>query len=117
MPGFIKNREKRQKFAHILAGGVILIHAYEKFVSGHDSYVFFALFGILFMSIAVFHHKLQKRFPWIDGVFFIIEGILSFIVAYDYFHMGKKALPFCYLAVGIGQMVVGIYKSFKRKTV
>ena len=38
-----KNRDKRKRFAHIGAGIVILIHAYEKYETGHGSYVFLVL--------------------------------------------------------------------------
>lgn len=108
-----KNREKRKILAHILAGFVILVHAYEKYDSGHGSYIFFGLAGLVFISVALMHRLIEKKAPWIDGVFFVIEACLSFLVALDYFHMGKKALPYCYLAAGIGQLVVAFVKSRK----
>jgi len=107
----VKNKEKKKRIAHILAGMVILIHAYEKHESGHGPYLFFAIAGIVFLSVALFHHKLEKKFPWIDGVFFIIEGILSLIVAYNYVHMGKKLLPFTYALAGSFQIVVAFIKA------
>lgn len=108
-----QNREKKKKIAHILAGLVILVHGYEKFTSGHGSWLFFIFSGLVFLGFALLHHQLSKKMPWIDGVFFIIEGLLSFTVAYDYFHMGKKALPWCYLAVGIAQIVIAVVVSRK----
>jgi hypothetical protein len=93
----IKNKEKARRVAHIAAGFVILIHAYEKYESHHSSYLFFGIFGVVFLSVAFFHHQLAQKFPWVDAVFFIIEAILSLIVAYEFFHVGKKALPFTYL--------------------
>ena len=98
-----KNRDKRKRFAHIGAGIVILIHAYEKYESGHDSYILFGVAGLIFLTVAFFHPILEKKAPWVDGVFFLIEGVLSIIVALDFFHLGKKALPITYLLLGIFQ--------------
>ncbi len=110
---FIKNKDKRKRIAHIVAGVVILIHAFEKYDSGHDSYKFFTIAGIVFLSIAVFHHHLEKKYPWVDGVFLLIEAVLSFIVALDFFHMGKKALPYTYIFLGIFQIVMAFVRSKK----
>ena len=51
--------------------------------------------------------------PWSDGVFFAIEGILSLVVAYEFFHDGKKAIPIIYLVVGIVQFFLTIKFSKK----
>ena len=109
----IKNRDKRKRFAHIGAGIVILIHSYEKYESGHGSYILFGIAGLLFITIALFHPIIEKRVPWVDGVFFVIEGILSIIVALDYFHLGKKALPLTYLFLAIFQIYIAFKKSKK----
>ena len=98
-----KNRQKRKRFAHIGAALVILIHAYEKYDSGHGSYQFFTIAGLVFLTIAIFHTQLERKAPWVDGVFFVIEGILSMIVAYEHFHVGKKALPLTYLLLSLFQ--------------
>ena len=106
--------EKKKKIAHIVAGMVILVHSFEKYESGHGSWLFFAVAGIVFISIAVLHHSIELKAPWIDGVFFAIEGILSMAIAYDYFHLGKKGLPLTYLAAGIIQLAVAFMLSRKR---
>jgi hypothetical protein len=111
-----KLKEKRnnlKKFAHIFAGLVILIHSYERYESGHGSYLFFACAGIVFLTVALFHHKLQHKYPGIDNVFFLIEGLLSFIVAYEYFHIGKKIIPFMYIFAGLLQ-ILSIYFFTKK---
>lgn len=108
-----KNRDKRKRFAHIVAGVVILIHSYEKHESGHDTYKLFALAGLLFLSIAIFHPIIEKKIPWIDGVFFVIEGVLSIIVAVDFFHLDKKALPITYILLGLFQFFMALRKSKK----
>lgn len=108
-----KNREKRKRIAHVIAGMVILIHAFERYETGHGSYVFFLIAGLVFLGVAIMHPILERKFHWVDAVFFIIESCLSFIIAYEYFEAGKKALPFCYLAVGIFQLVLAFIKSKK----
>ena len=109
----IKNRDKRKRFAHIGAGVVILIHSYEKFEGGHDSFKLFALAGLLFLSIAFLHPVIEKKVPWVDGVFLLIEGVLSIIVAIDFFHLGKKALPIVYVFLGLLQFFMAFRKSKK----
>lgn len=109
----IKNKDKRKRIIHIVSGAIILIHAYEKWDSGHHSYVYFTIAGLVFLTIALLHPVIERRVPWVDGLFFIIEGILSLIVAADYFHMGKKALPYSYLLVAVFQFGVAFVKSKK----
>ncbi len=105
--------EKKKKIAHIIAGMVILVHSFEKYESGHSSWLFFAIAGLIFISIALLHHTIEQKAPWIDGVFFAIEGLLSMAIAYDYFHMGKKGLPLTYLAAGLVQLAVAFMLSKK----
>lgn len=109
----IKNKEKRKQVVHIFSGVVILVHAYEKWESGHHSYVYFTIAGWVFLTIALLHPLIERRAPWVDGVFFVIEGILSLIVAADFFRMGKKALPLCYLLIAVFQFVVAFVRSKK----
>lgn len=110
---FFQNRPKRKRFAHIGAAIVIFIHAYEKYEHHNASYIPFAIAGVIFLSVALLHKVIEQKAPWVDGVFFVIEGILSFIVAADYFSAGKKALPFTYLLLGIFQFVIAFVKSKK----
>lgn len=105
--------EKKKNIAHIVAGIVILVHSFEKYESGHGSWLFFAIAGIVFISIALLHHTIERKAPWIDGIFFAIEGLLSLSIAYDYFHMGKKGLPLTYLAAGITQLTVAFMLAVK----
>ncbi len=108
-----RNKERRKRVVHILSGFIILVHACEKWDSGHESWIYFAFAGTVFLLIAVLHPVIERKMPWVDGVFFVIEGLLSLLVAADYFHMGKKGLPWCYLAVGVFQFVVAFVKSKK----
>jgi len=97
-------KQKLQRIPHIIAGVIILLHGYEKMDEGHGPYLFYFAAGVIFLSIAVFHHKLSHRFPYVDITFFIIEGILSFIVAAEYFEAGKAGLPWVYLVAGVLQL-------------
>lgn len=108
-----KNPEKRKKIAHIIAGFVILVHAYERFDSGHSSYIFFAIAGVTFLTVALLHTVIEKKAPWVDGVFLVIESVLSMIIAYEYLEMGKKALPFSYALAGTMQLILAFVKSKK----
>jgi hypothetical protein len=112
---FKRNPEKKEKFAHILAGLIILVHAYEKFDLHHASYIFFLIAGIVFLTVAILHHQLAHRFIYIDGVFFVIEGILYGIIAADYFHEGKKGLPWCYVFVAIMYGIAAVIRARKGK--
>jgi len=109
----LERKEKLKKASHILAAVIIFLHAYEKYKHGHPSYIYFAVSGVIFLSIAVFHHPLKSKFPWIDNCFFIIEGVLSLVIAYDYYHMGKKGLPLVYLFAAILQLS-GVYFLSRR---
>ncbi len=112
----INKKEKIQKAAHLFAGLLILFHSYEKYESGHASYIYFLIAGIVFINLAVFHHILKAKYRWIDSCFYLIEAILSVIIAFEYFHLGKKGLPFAYLLAAIFQ-VAAIYFLGKRRTV
>lgn len=104
-----KNKsEKKQKLAHILAGVLILVHAYEKFDKHEPAYLFFVVAGVIFLSVALLHHKLIHHFHYIDGVFFLIEAALYGVIATEYFHEGKKGLPWCYVFCVVAYTVAAI---------
>jgi hypothetical protein len=108
-----RSREKAKRVAHIGAALVILIHAYEKYDSGHESWMVFVIAGLAFLTIAVLHPVIEKKFPWVDGVFFVIEGILSLVVAAEFIHAGKKALPITYLLLAGFQFFMAFRMSKK----
>jgi hypothetical protein len=105
--------EKIKKLPHIISSIVILLHSYERFDHGHNSYLVFFFCGLLFFAIAIFHHRLISKFPLIDIIFYIIEGLLALVIAYEYFHAGKKALPFVYLFAALMQCFV-VFKFIRR---
>ena len=94
-----EKKAKVQQFAHILAGVIILIHGYEKYELHESSALIFFMLGIIFLLIAALHHRLVARFHFVDSIFLIIEAVCYSVIAYDYFHAGKIALPWCYVFV------------------
>lgn len=106
-------KEKIRLFAHILAGFTILAHGYEKYELQEHSYIMFFAMGILFISIALLHKKLVAYSHLLDSIFLIIEAICLAIIAADYFHAGKKALPWCYVSASIAYLVVAFFKYKK----
>ena len=109
----IKNKEKAKRLVHIIAGITILLHSYEYYDNADQTYKLFLFAGLLFLTIAVLHPLIEKKAPWIDGVFFAIEGVLYFVVSFQFFHEGKKAIPSIYLIVGIFQFYVAYRFSNK----
>ena len=108
-----RNRNKIKRLIHIIPGLLILAHSYEQYDEGHLTYIFFGIAGLLFLTIALLHPIIEKKLPWVDGVFFIIEGILPIIIAVDYFSQGKKALPAAYLLVALIQFFLAYLISKK----
>jgi len=109
------NRERKEKIGHILAAFIILVHAFEKYDLQESSWPFFAIAGIIFLCIAIMHHRIAKVFPYVDGVFFIIEALLYAIIAAEYFHKGKKALPWCYVFTAVAYVIAAFIKGKKGK--
>ncbi len=112
---FKGNKEKIQRFAHILAGFIILVHAYEKYDLHQSSYILFLVLGLIFLSIAFMHHTLAKYSHFVDSIFLIIEAICLAIIAADFFNEGKKALPYCYIVASVMYVVVAFIKYRKKK--
>ena len=114
MKGSNVRKEKLRKAAHFLAAFVILMHGLERWDGGHSSFIYFLIAGLVFGGLAIFHHPLQARYPWIDTVFICIEAALSFVIAYEYFHMGKKGIPYLYLLAGTMQLIAVVIFAKKR---
>jgi multidrug transporter EmrE-like cation transporter len=106
-----KNKIKRG--VHFVTGGVILLHSFERYEAGHSTYLIFLIAGLVFLTFAIFHHAIVKRFPILEGVFLSIEAILSFVIFAEYLHAGKKLLPFMYLLAGCVQ-VFALYLLYSK---
>jgi hypothetical protein len=107
------NKEKLKKIPHIFSATIILFHSYERFETEHSSYLVFLFLGLIFLALAIFHHKIAHRIPYIDIVFYAIESMLSLIIAYEYYNGGKKGLPIMYLIACLFQLFA-MYKFMSR---
>jgi len=108
-------KEKLQRGGHILAGFIILIHAYEKYEHHASSYIYFLILGLVFLFIALIHKKLTRFHHYVDSTFLIIEAIAIGIIAVDFFEEGKKALPLCYVFAAILYVAAACIKYRKNK--
>lgn len=116
MPFAKKEKEKFKKLGHIIAAFIIFVHAYEKYDLHEPSWIFFLLAGVLFLSVALLHHRLVHAFPYIDGVFFVIEAVIYAVIAAEYFELAKKLLPWFYVLASAGYLVAAFVKGRKGET-
>lgn len=98
-------KEKLKRIPHFISGFIILLHSLERFENHHSSYILFLVSGIVFLSIAIFHHKFAAKYPRVDTLFYLIEAVLAFVIAYEYFEAGKKGLPLIYIFAGLLQIL------------
>lgn len=110
---FIKRKrtEAQQRFAHAMAGVLLLVHAFEKFEQHHvKAGTAFVLFGMAFVLYAWFHPRLHGHpiAPHLETGVFLIEGTAITITAAVYFHAGKKGLPACYMIAAVMYFVQAI---------
>jgi hypothetical protein len=108
-----KIKKKAEKLTHFISSLMVLITALDKYESGNSTYIYFAIAGIVFLLVAIYHSKIVNNFTWVDNIFIFLEGSISLLIAFDYFQIGKKALPFAYLFAGIMQFIVGFFKIKK----
>lgn len=112
-----KRKALKQKLGHIMAAMIILVHAWEKHELHEHSWIFFAVAGIVFLAVALLHHSIAKVFPYVDGVFFLIEAAVYMLIAIEYFHLGKKALPWAYVFATVCYCVAAVIKGRKRSRI
>lgn len=104
-----------RKIAHVLAGFVILIHAFEKFEQNEPSYPYLTIAGIVFMLVAIFHHHIGRRFPYVDSLFLVIEAAVYAMIALEYFYAGKKWLPWAWVFATIANLAFAFIKGHKSR--
>lgn len=105
---FKRRRGKIGTIAHVLTALVIIVHGYEKMEKGESSYPIFYIAGFVFLLIVALHKPISRHFKWSEGIFHFIEALVLFVIAYDYFHHGKTALPICYMIAGLGHIVASV---------
>jgi hypothetical protein len=99
-------KENLRIIGHFLAGFVILLHGWTAYTKGHPTSWIFMLLGILFLSIALFHKRIHRRFPRVDGIFFLIESFAFAATAYDYVHEHKTYLPWVMMVITLLYLVL-----------
>jgi hypothetical protein len=98
-------KEKLRKIPHFFSAFLTLLHAYERYEHGHQTFILFLIAGLVFLIVALFHHKLLHRFPLIDLIFFTLEGLLAFVISAELIYAGKKGLPVMYVIAGVFQII------------
>lgn len=107
--------EKLKKLPHIFSGCLILLHSLERYDSGHSSYLIFLFCGTIFLFLAIFHHRISHKLPLIDVTFYLIESLLSFVIAFEFYSVGKKGLPIVYIIAGLLQILAVFMFARKSK--
>lgn len=106
--------EKRNKLLHLFAAVIIIFSGFEKLEANHiPSAVFFLFSGVVFLLIAIFHHKLAHRVRSVDAIFSIIEALLAVTVSIDFFNEHKHYIQYAYLFVALVYFIRA-YMLFKK---
>jgi hypothetical protein len=96
-----RKKNKLTKLTHILAAFVLLIHGYEKLEEEHATpAVLFIICGLIFLSVAIFHHKLHQKVRSVDAIFAFLEGIAALTLAADFWE-NKHYLQCAYVLVAV----------------
>jgi hypothetical protein len=104
------NRHARlEQLGHILAGALILL---KSSVVGEHHFllglILFAL-GALFVFVAVFHHRLNARFPLAaHRVLFLLESFALWVVVYEMVAEHKHYLQYAYALAAIMYLLLAI---------
>jgi hypothetical protein len=110
-----KKKERLIKLSHLLAAFIVLIHGYEKFEDEHiTSGILFILCGLVFLSVAIFHHKLHQKVRSVDAIFAFLEGLAALILAIDFWG-NKHYLQFAYLIAALIYISRSIFLYVKTK--
>ena len=106
----MQRREKGRQIAHALAGVVSFIKGIDKWEQDHAGIgLFFLVIGVLLFVATLLHYRLAHRIKSFDSFVAGVEAVVMGLIAYSYFHDGKKALPFVYTAVSIAYVVLTIW--------
>ncbi len=106
-------RERIKALPHFIAGFVILLHGFNAFEAHPTSAVLFLFFGLLCLGLALFHHRIEHRWPYVPAVFHFIEAAVACIVLMDHIHLGKKYLPYADAFVIVMYVGVGVFRIMK----
>ncbi len=78
-------KEKVRQFIHLLAGFLILMHAFQAFErEDHNTAFVFMGVAILFLIVAGIHQWLERKFRKSDTFFFAVEAVALGCSAWQY---------------------------------
>lgn len=108
-------RERLRQFAHMLAAFVILLNG----IAGrekhpHTAWIFF-LCGAIFLVLAIFHHRIEQRWPYVSPTFHFLEVIVAAVILMEYVHAGKKYLPYAMAFPVLLYTVLGIWRILQMR--
>lgn len=110
-----ERKQRLSRFAHFLSGMLILVHGLDRYDAGRSLWPAFMGAGILIVLLAGFHARLARTWPGIDGVFFLIEALLSLAIMIEFMDAGKRGLPYMYLLAAIAQ-VCAAWITWRRRS-
>lgn len=108
-------KEKLYKFAHFLAGFVVVLHGIGELDRSHGSPAFYFMAGALMILVAIYHHKIQSVIGNGESVIFFLESAVQLFIAFHYFEAGKKALPITHLFAAVMYAYVGYIRLIGSK--
>ena len=105
-----ERRERFRRLAHLLAALVILLHGIAALDHhAHTAWIFF-LCGTVFFLLALFHHRIEQRWPYVSPTFHFLEAIVAAVIFTEYVHAGKKYLPYVAVLPVVLYTVLGIWR-------
>lgn len=103
------SREKRKQLAHALAGGIILLKAFDKAEHGHMIIgILLGIIGLTIILMSIYHHRLAQHVKSFDALVFLAEAVVLGIVSWLYFHDGKTGLPYAYAIASVAYLIAAI---------
>ncbi len=106
-------KERIKTLPHFIAGFVILLHGFNALEAHPTSALLFLFFGLLCLALAVLHHRIEHRWPYVPAAFHFIEAAVACIVLAEHLHLGKKYLPYADAFVIVMYVGVGVYRIVK----
>lgn len=107
--------DKLYKFAHFLAGLVVILHGIGELDNMHGSPLFFFVAGFLMLLVAAFHHRVQTMVGSGESILFFIEAAVQLFIVFHYFERGKKYLPIAHLLATCMYVYVGYIRLLGQK--
>lgn len=89
-----RRKERLAQVVHWITVFVVVLKGMTKLEHGAGYAAFLFLAATLIALGTMFHHRLERRFPYFNVFFFLIEAAVLFLVAWLYQHDGAKALHY-----------------------